>query len=98
VLSKRPYFIMVLSLVIANFAYFDVRVDYEDVSKSFRTESLPKCTLTFCTPVTNGSSRSRRPVRKLLDTPSYVTFGRLALLLRFREVPSSGLFPESLCL
>jgi hypothetical protein len=74
---------------------------YEAVSKSFRTESITKCTLTFsitrweaiqrvmatklirlthkaaiqlqvvAESCTNRSSRSRRPVRKLLDTPSY---------------------------
>jgi hypothetical protein len=77
---------------------------YGVITKSFRTESIRKCTITFGTTrweatkmvmaaeltrlthqiaiqlhlVTKSSticsSRSRRPVRKLLDTPSYVLY------------------------
>jgi hypothetical protein len=76
---------------------------YEDISRSFRTESIKKCTLIFgnarreetqrvmaakLTRLTHKiaiqlhlvaqscticSSHSRQPVRKHLDTPSYVT-------------------------
>jgi hypothetical protein len=96
---------------------------YESVSKSFRTESITKYTLTFgitrweaiqrvmeakLTRLTHKiaiqlhlvaescticSSRARRPVRKLLDTPSYVsTFS----LFCFIHLPSLGFSTSSL--
>jgi hypothetical protein len=79
-------------------------IKYEGISKSFRTESITKYTLTFgitrweatqrvmaakltrlthkiaiqlplvAESCTISSSRSRRPVRKLLDTPSYNSY------------------------
>jgi hypothetical protein len=92
------------------------RVVYEDVSKSFRTESIKKYTRTFgitrCCSLqrvmaakltrlihriviqlhlvaercTICSSFSRRPVRKLLDTPSYVHRGRRSLYCEVNKI------------
>jgi hypothetical protein len=82
----------------------ELQVKYEGVSKSFRTESITKYTLTFgitrweatervmaaklirlthkiaiqlhlmSESCTIWSSPSRRPIRKLLDTPSYILY------------------------
>jgi hypothetical protein len=91
-----------LNCAIKSFQELHDHTIYEDVSKSFRTESIKKYTLTTTntrseatqrvmaaklTKLTHkismqlhlvsescntGSSRSRWPVRKLLDTPAYV--------------------------